>query len=83
MQFIYKGPLSGVTINKVETLLYKGKKVDLPEDNFHIKTLIALGYLTKVENASENNTENNNQENSNNQENNSQPTEVKECGNDG
>jgi len=50
MKFIYKGPLSGVTINKVETILYKGKEVDLPEDNPHIKTLIALGYLTKVEN---------------------------------
>ena len=77
MKFIYKGPLSGITINKVETLLYKGKEVDLPEDNSHIKTLIALGYLVKEENNSGNNTENN-QENSNNQENNTQSPEVKE-----
>ena len=64
MKFIYKGPMSGITINKDETILYKGKEVELPEDNSHIKTLIALGYLVKAENS--NNQENNTEDHINN-----------------
>lgn len=48
--FIYTGPVnSAVTIDGVDTLLWKGKTVSLPQDNDYVKSMIAQGYLKEPE----------------------------------
>lgn len=47
--FEYVGPDSGITLRdkaaSVDVLLRAGKRVELPEDNAAVKTLVAQGYL--------------------------------------
>jgi hypothetical protein len=47
--FVYVGSVdSAATINGVDVILWKGKTVNLPEDNDYVKSLIAQGYLEEV-----------------------------------
>ncbi len=51
MRFNYIGPFSGVTLlingKPTEVLLPPGKPVELPETHDYVKTLLALGHLTR------------------------------------
>lgn len=53
-KYLYNGPLSGVSLapqeeggESKEVRLMPGQVVDLPEGHPYVKTLVALGHLTK------------------------------------
>lgn len=48
-KYIYKGPVSGVTLsNGTEIMLFPDKEVELEENEF-VQSLIANGYLVPAE----------------------------------
>lgn len=55
MKYRYSGPTSGVTLQKgeeaQEVMLHTGAEVELPEEHEYTKTLLALGHLTPVKQA--------------------------------
>lgn len=55
MKYRYSGPTSGVTLQKgeeaQEVMLHTGTEVELPEEHEYTKTLLALGHLTPVKQA--------------------------------
>lgn len=56
-KYLYSGPISGATIktneNKsIEVVFHDGKTYELPSDNAYVKTLIARGHLTQVDDKS-------------------------------
>jgi hypothetical protein len=47
--FVYKGPISSVTLPKGrEVILHPGRTVTLPDDNPYVATLAARGHLVAV-----------------------------------
>lgn len=49
MKYLYKGPISGVTLaDGKEVMLLPGKEVELDAAHPYTKTLLALGHLTPV-----------------------------------
>lgn len=52
MKYLYKGPISGVTLEGgKEVMLLPGKEVELDAGHPYTKTLLALGHLTPVRQA--------------------------------
>lgn len=55
MKYRYSGPTSGVTLQKgeeaIEVMLHTGAEVDLPEGHEYTQTLLALGHLAPVKQA--------------------------------
>lgn len=53
MKYRYSGPTSGVTLQEGEevreVMLHTGAEVELPEEHEYTKTLLALQYLTPVQ----------------------------------
>ncbi|RAS18936.1 hypothetical protein DFO50_10292 [Microvirgula sp. AG722] len=53
MKYRYSGPTSGVTLQEGEevreVMLHTGVEVELPEEHEYTKTLLALQYLTPVD----------------------------------
>ncbi|ARU23671.1 hypothetical protein RSSE_c3288 [Ralstonia solanacearum] len=55
MKYRYSGPTSGVTLQQgediQEVMLHTGTEVELPEDHEYTQTLLALGHLVLVKQA--------------------------------
>lgn len=52
MKYIYRGPVSGVTLKtsrgKLEKKLFPGREVDLPPEHPHVRVMEARGHLVQV-----------------------------------